>query len=209
MQLAEEKQSGWLQVPRIGYYAFAVTDVRGGGTLAEEYMENAIKAARAQWTNGVAPHVEMVSEVFEPLEGELRFNEWGGVEGPARVTFPDGNIYEANYKRGRRHGQGTAKFASGHMYVGQFENDKKHGRGTYTYANGDVDVLIFEEGRPKGPGVMLEKASGHFWLLKDGQQVRKIDRTEAWSSFFWVVSNLCWRQAKEVVKEHGLPELPW
>ena len=123
------------------------------------------------------------------------------------------------------------------MYVGQFENSKRHGRGTYTFANGSVEVGFYEEGRPKGPGVRLEKASGHFWLLKDGQQVRKIDPTEAWSSFFWVVSNLCWRQAKscsksvkrrhgapfwvvlnffscwrqaqEVVKEHGLPELPW
>ena len=231
MQLAEEKQSGWLQVPRIGFFAFAITDIRGGSTLAEERMDKAIKAAKSQWAKGVAPHVEMISEIIEPLEGELRFDERGGVEGPARVTFPDGTVFEANYKGGRSHGQGTAKFASGDMYVGQFENDKRHGRGTYTWAdgdvfqgdyqnglmhgpgtytsvNGDVAALIFEEDRPKGPGVMLEKASGHFWLLKDGQQVRKIDRTEAWSSFFWVVSNLCWRQAKEVVKEHGLPELP-
>ena len=232
MQLAEEKQSGWLQVPRIGYYAFASTDVRGGGSLAEEYMDRAIKAAKRQWANGVALQVEMIGPIFEPLEGELRFNERGGVEGPARATFPDGYVYEGNHKGGRKHGQGTAKFATGDMYVGQFENDKRHGRGTFTYANGNVfqgdyqnglmhgrgtftwangnvEVGFYEEGKDKGPGVRLEKASGHFWLLKDGQQVRKIDPTEAWSSFFWVVSNLCWRQAKEVVKEHGLPELPW
>ena len=92
MQVAEEMQSGWLQVPRMGYFAFPITDVRGGGNLAEEYMDDAIKAARAQWTKGVAPDVEMISEVFEPLEGELRFNDRGGVDGPARCTFPDGNV---------------------------------------------------------------------------------------------------------------------
>ena len=187
MQLAEEKQSGWLQVPRMGYFAFATTHVRGGVFQAEEYMENAIEAATKQWANGVAPHVEMISPIFEPLEGELRFNERGGVEGPARVTFPDGTIYEVNNKRGRKHGQGTAKWADGAVYVGQFENDKRHGRGTYTWPNGDVDVLIFEEGRPKGPGVRLEKGwlFGHsYWLLKDGEKVRKINRTEARSSFF-------------------------
>ena len=130
MQLAEEKQSGWLQVPRIGVYAFPITDIRGGNTLAEKYMDKAIKAAKAQWANGVAPRVEMVSEIFEPLDGKLRFDERGEVEGPARVTFPNGNLYEVNYKGGRWHGQGTAKWANGDMYVGQFENDKRHGRGT-------------------------------------------------------------------------------
>ena len=184
MQLAEEKQSGWLQVPRIGFFAFAITDVRGGTAQAEELMDQAIKAARRQWANGVAPHVELISPIFEPLEGELRFNERGGVEGPARVTFPSGNIYEVNYKGGRRHGQGTAKWADGAMYVGQFENDVMHGRGTFTWADGDMDVLIFEEDRPKGPGVRLEKASGLFWLLKDAQKVRKISETEARSCFF-------------------------
>ena len=184
MQLAEEKQSGWLQVPRIGYFAFAIIDIRGGGTLAEEYMENAIKAARAQWTNGVAPHVEMIAEIFEPL-GELRFDEQGRVDGPARVTYPDGSVYEGQYKGGRKHGQGTAKFASGNMYVGQFENSKRHGRGTFTFANGDVEVGLYEEGKDKGPGVRLEKASGLFWLLKDGQKVQQISESEARSSFFF------------------------
>ena len=77
MQLAEEKQSGWLQVPRIGYFAFAITNIRGGGTTAEKEMDDAIKAARRQWANGVAPEVEMVAEIFVPLEGELRFDELG------------------------------------------------------------------------------------------------------------------------------------
>ena len=185
MQLAEEKQSGWLQVPRIGYFAFAITDIRGGGTTAEKETDDAIKAARRQWANGVAPQVEMISEIFEPLEGELRFNEWGGVEGPARATFPDGYVYEGNHKGGRKHGQGTAKFANGDMYVGQFENDKKHGRGTFTFANGDVEVGLYEEGKDKGPGVGLEKGwlFGHsYWLLKDGEKVRKISQSEARSS---------------------------
>ena len=187
MQLAEEKQSGWLQVPRIGYFAFAITNIRGGANEAHERMENAIKAARRQWANGVAPQVEMISEIFEPLEGELRFNERGDVEGPARVTFPKGNIYEGKHKGGRRHGQGTAKFASGAVYVGQFANDKRHGRGTYTYANGSVEVGFYEEGKDKGPGVRLEKGwlfGRSYWLLKDGKKVRKISPTEARSSFF-------------------------
>ena len=179
MQVAEEMQSGWLQVPRIGYFAFAITEVRGGGSTAEKEMENAIAAARAQWTKGVSPEVEVISEVYESLEGELRFNARGDVEGPARCTFPNGYVHEGEYKGGLRHGAGTAKFASGATYTGQFENDKRHGAGTYTFADGTVELCFYEEGDIKGPGVRLEKASGLFYLLKDGRKQQQISRAEA------------------------------
>ena len=181
MQLAEEMQAGWLEVPRIGHFAFAISDFRGGTSWAEERMDMAIKAARAQWANGVSPEVEMIGPIFEPLEGELRFDERGRVEGLARVTFPDGNIYECHFKDGHIHGQGTAKFATGSSFTGQLENSKMHGLGTFTWPNGDVEVQIFEEDQPKGPGVRLEKASGLFWLLRDGKKVHQISETEAGS----------------------------
>ena len=206
MQVAEEMQSGWLQVPRMGYFAFATTEVRGGTNQAEEYMEKAIAAAKAQWSKGVAKDVEMIAEVFEPLEGELRFNDRGGVDGPARVKYPTGNVYEGQFKRGRKHGPGTFTWAhgdvfkgdyqnglmhgqgiytwaNGNVFEGAYQNGLMHGRGTFAFANGNVDVLIFEEDRPKGPGVRLEKASGLFWLLKDGIKVQKISKAEARSFF--------------------------
>ena len=178
MQVAEEMQSGWLQVPRIGYFAFPVTDVRGGGTLVEELMDKAIAAARAQWTNGVSPNVEMIAAIYEPLEGELRFDAWGEVEGPARCTLPNGNVYEVNFKHGLKHGRGTAKSADGATFTGQWENDKMHGQGTYAWANGTVEVGFYEKGEPKGPGVVLDRASGRF-LLKDGQTQQLISQAEA------------------------------
>ena len=33
---------------------------------------------------------------------------------------------------------------------------------------------------PKGLGVQLEKASGRYFLLKDGEEEREIGRAEAW-----------------------------
>ena len=169
-------------------------------------MEKAIAAARAQWHKGVAPDVEMIAEVFEPLEGDLRFNEWGDVEGPARCTHPSGNVYEGqfqgslkhgagtftyadgavfegDYQNGLMHGQGIYTWANGNVFEGAYQNGQRHGGGTFTFANGDVDVLIFEEGRPKGPGVCLEKASGLFWLLEDGKKEQQISKAEARSSF--------------------------
>ena len=208
MQVAEEMQSGWLQVPRIGYFAFAASNNRGGTNMAEEYMEKAIKAAREQWTKGVAPDVEMVSPIFEPLEGELRFNAQGRVEGPARVTYPSGDVYEGQFQDGLRHGRGTFTYASGDVFKGDYQNDLMHGRGTYTFAKGTT-VGFYEENRPKGPGIGLGKGwlFGHsYWLLKDGKEVRKISKEEARSSILVI---LCCFQAQEVVKQQGLPELPW
>ena len=181
MQVAEEMQSGWLQVPRIGYFAFAISDHRGGGSTAEKEMEAAIAAARAQWTKGVSPEVQMISEVFEPLEGELRFDARGRVEGPARCTFPDGPIFEGEFEGGLQHGHGTAKFASGNTFTGQFENGNRHGAGTFTFADGDVELCFYEEDDIKGPGVRLQKASasGLFYLLKDGRKQQQISRAEA------------------------------
>ena len=81
MQLAEEKQSGWLQVPRIGYFAFANKVDRGGAATAELRMDEAIAAAKAQWQKGVWQEVQLVSTVFEAVDGELQLDEHGRVEG--------------------------------------------------------------------------------------------------------------------------------
>ena len=180
MQLAEEKQSGWLQVPRIGYFAFANKDERGGGTKAEQYMDDAIEAAKAQWQDGVWQEVQVVSEVFEALDGQLQLDEHGNVEGLARCTWPHGETYEGSWHKGYQHGHGVEKFADGRSYVGQYREGKRRGPGTFQWAHGDVDVLTIEADQPKGLGVRLEKASSRYFLLKDGDMERDISRAEAW-----------------------------
>ena len=182
MQLAEEKQSGWLQVPRIGYFAFANKSVRGGGTKAEQYMDDAITAAKAQWQKGVWQEVQVVSEMFEAVEGQLQLDERGLVEGLARCTWPHGETYEGSYHQGKRHGHGVNKRADGSSYVGQYRDGLMHGRGTFQWADGTVAVFTFEADQPKGLGVRLEKASSRYVLLKDGKTEREIDRAEAWQS---------------------------
>ena len=158
--------------------SFPLTDVRGGNTEAENEMELAKAIAYAQWTNGIVADIEMVNEIVEPLEGELRFDADGEVEGPARVTFPSGNVYECEYQHGSRHGPGTVKWANGTTYVGHFENDKQHGPGTYTFTDGNVELCSYEEGDVKGCGLRLEKASGLFYLLKDGKKQEQVSKTE-------------------------------
>ena len=181
MQEAEERMGGWLDVPRIGVFAFPITHVRGGGTpyLIEQYVDKAIAAAQAQWEKGVWKDVQMVSPVFEAVEGELQLNERGNVEGFARCTWPDGNSYAGQFHHGLKHGQGTFKWAHGDAYSGDYERDKMHGRGTHSHANGDVVLSLYDANQRKGPGIWLEKASGRYFLLKDGQVACELNRAEA------------------------------
>ena len=178
-QLAEEKQSGWLQVPRIGYFAFPSTDFRGGNPQAEEYMQDAMEAAKVQWERGVWKEVQMVSPVFQAVEGELQLNECGGVEDFARCTYPDGSFYVGQYHDSLRHGHGTMKYPDGNAYSGDYENGQMHGGGTYYHASGDIYVGFSERNERKGPGIWLEKASGSYSLMKDGQVDREITVAEA------------------------------
>ena len=209
MQEAEERMGGWLDVPRIGVYAFPITHVRGGGTMGEEYMEKAIAAAQAQWEKGVWRDVQMVSEVFEAVEGELQLNERGQVEGLARTTYPDGETYVGQHHNGLKHGHGSFKWVDGEVYVGDFENDKMHGRGTYSYAKGDVYVGFYNANQRKGPGIWLAKASGSYFFSVDGQNERELSRAEAGQLAFRHPFGAHFvRQAEQIIKEHGLPELP-
>eukprot|EP00439_Symbiodinium_sp_Y106_P036729 s528_g4.t1 len=204
MQISEEKMGKKWYVPRIGLYAFPITHLRGGGSLAEEFLATAVEKARAQWEEGVKDEVQMVSEWFEPIGGDLEMvvNGEGKVQGRARCTWPSGQVYEGDWKDGSMHGKGTYKYADGAVYVGEFKdgkrngkgtytyvdgavyvgeykNDKMHGTGTYTYKSGDVEVGFYEQGKDKGRGVQLSANGKKAWLLMDGKKEREVSVAEA------------------------------
>ncbi|CAE7734662.1 PIP5K8 [Symbiodinium sp. CCMP2592] len=217
MQVAEENMGKKWQVPRIGLFAFPTTSIRGGGTRAEQYLATAVQKAREQWEQGVKDEVQMVSEWYDPIGGdaELPVNDQGNMDGRARCTFPSGNMYEGDWKDGKRNGTGTHTFANGGVYVGEWKDDKRNGMGTQTFANGDVyvgewkdgkkngkgtythksgnvTVSFFEEGEYKGRSVRLSASGEKAWLCMDGKVEREVSVAEA----------------RKVAKELGLPPLP-
>ena len=46
------------------------------------------------------------------------------------ATLHAGDVYNGEWKAGKKDGKGTYKSANGSMYVGEFENGKRHGTGT-------------------------------------------------------------------------------
>ena len=205
MQVAEEKQSGWLQVPRIAVWSFEVARTHvGGSTYFKDRMEKALKQAEEQWRNGVWPTLQMCSERYEAVDGgeQVLTGSDGRVHGRAKVTFPSGNVYVGDFQHGKPHGKGTFTWADGAVYDGEYQDDKKHGKGTftfadgrvydgewqdgkrhgkgkYTYADGNFELGFYVDNKDSGEGVKFTKDRQQAWLLKDGKVVRELSPSEA------------------------------
>ena len=78
------------------------------------------------------------------------------MDGSGKMTFNSGNIYEGEFSKGQKHGQGKLMFkASGDVYEGAWKNDKMTGKGQYLYAKeSKTYVGDFVEGAPYGVGTM-------------------------------------------------------
>ena len=159
MQVAEEEQSGWLQVPHIAVWSFeGARTLVGGGTLAKENMETALKQAEEQWRSGVEAELQMCSERYEAVDGgkQAPTGSGGHVHGRAKVTYPDGAVY-----------------------VGEWQHGDKHGKGTFTFADGNFELCFYVDDNPSGEGVQFSKDRQKAWLLKDGEEVRELSPSEA------------------------------
>ncbi|KAL8168178.1 hypothetical protein V2J09_009677 [Rumex salicifolius] len=96
-------------------------------------------------------------------------------EGSGKYVWPDGCIYDGEWRRGMRHGHGKLHFPSGAIYEGEFSGGYMHGDGSYTwpghltykgrwrlslkhglgyqvYANGDIFEGSWIQGTPEGHG---------------------------------------------------------
>ena len=206
MQVAEERQSGWLNVPRIAVFAF--DDARhaiGGSTLAKTFMETALAKAEEQWRKGIEAELQMCSERFEPVDGadKVPTDLRGSVHGMAKCTFPDGAVYMGEYQHGIMHGHGTCTWPDGEVYVGEWQHGrehgkgkrtnadgavyyigelqhhKMHGKGKYTFASGAFVLSFWVADKPSGEAVHFSKDRRKAWLKKDGKVAHELSPSEA------------------------------
>jgi len=47
-------------------------------------------------------------------------------------------LYDGDFKGGKRNGKGKLMCANGDVYDGDWRDDKRNGKGKYTWADGDV-----------------------------------------------------------------------
>ena len=63
--------------------------------------------------------------------------------GVGTFTWPNGNVYDGQWKEDRREGTGTQRDMDGSVYAGQWLSNKKHGKGKSTRA----DFAVYEGAR--------------------------------------------------------------
>lgn len=69
--------------------------------------------------------------------------------------------YEGQWRRDKKHGQGSATFSDGSIYKGQFVRDVMEGQGTYTWVSGHEYKGHFKEGEMEGKGEFKHPSDPH------------------------------------------------
>ena len=54
------------------------------------------------------------------------------------MLYAQGNVFEGEWKAGKREGRGVFRSANGDVYEGSFKAGDREGRGTYRSADGGV-----------------------------------------------------------------------
>lgn len=58
--------------------------------------------------------------------------------GKGKLIYADGNIYEGDFVKGKKEGQGRFTVTeTGQVYIGQFANERYNGRGKMTFSDGE------------------------------------------------------------------------
>ena len=75
-------------------------------------------------------------------------------QGFGNMRYSNGNIYQGEWLRGKRHGPGVVVYASGNFYSGDWQLDKKWGKGCMFFRGGHVYEGEFASDMRSGVGTM-------------------------------------------------------
>lgn len=77
----------------------------------------------------------------------------GKMNGRVKVTFPNDDCYDGEWKDGMENGSGKKIYSiSGEVYVGEWKEGKCNGRGKYSYGGGEVYDGEWKEDKCNGTG---------------------------------------------------------
>lgn len=100
-------------------------------------------------------------------EGEFKD---GYPNGKGKMICNNGDIYECEWKNGMPNGMGKCTYANGNVYEGEFIDGARSGKGKMTATSGDIYEGEFKDGLPNGKG---KKISSNGFVIegewKDGK----------------------------------------
>ena len=60
-------------------------------------------------------------------------SHWRSFNGKGSATYTNGDKYDGDFVKGRRHGAGTMTYSNGDTYEGQWDTNMKHGNYAYFF----------------------------------------------------------------------------
>jgi antitoxin component YwqK of YwqJK toxin-antitoxin module len=66
--------------------------------------------------------------------------------------WPNGQIYDGEFKNDDCNGQGTLYYPDGKRFEGPWKDGKKHGKGFYVFPNGARYHVLYNDGKKKEQG---------------------------------------------------------
>ena len=102
-------------------------------------------------------------------------------EGRGVMVYASGDMYEGQWKAGKREGQGTTRYAIGNVYVGQYKANTKEGEGKFFYATGDVYEGQYKAGKHEGKG-KYSSANGNVYEGQYKANMREGQGTKSYAN---------------------------
>ena len=95
-------------------------------------IADAYKIARS------APSVSIATYTYP--NGDVYEGDWrdGKPHGRGKMTYPNGDVYEGDWLHGKANGIGKYTYRDGRVYEGGFCDGNSHGKGKHTYPDGGV-----------------------------------------------------------------------
>jgi hypothetical protein len=95
--------------------------------------------------------------------GKFKFLTRFRKEGVGTYHYLNGNIYEGQWSRDKKHGKGTyTYYLTNEKYEGEFYENEKRGRGVFTYRFGDRYEGEFYANEKSGKGTIYYKSGARF-----------------------------------------------
>ena len=90
------------------------------------------------------------------LEGQFTQD---ALDGYGQYTYPGGEHYIGEWRRGKKFGKGTYTYAGkneGDVYTGDYKDDNKHGQGKYVHKSGKIEEGGWYNNRLHGKAKVIE-----------------------------------------------------
>ena len=86
--------------------------------------------------------------------------------------FPDGRVYEGQWRQNMMSGEGLYSYPSGIKYKGQFKEDVREGYGIYTFKDGRTYKGEWKENKQHGQGTYTTKEGSKVGIWHMGKRIK-------------------------------------